>query len=89
MPDRTLDINNLTSKPELPIFMILSLTLLFSILCRQFLWISRDNLDSCQAFEWARMAEPVQPLTTAVWEFPTTEDEEDVKQFKDRPCPHI
>ena len=30
------------------------------------------------------MAEPVQPLTTAVWEFPTTEDEEDVKQFKDQ-----
>eukprot|EP00434_Breviolum_minutum_P016636 symbB.v1.2.014665.t1/scaffold1075.1/size141427/1 len=42
-----------------------------------------------KAFEWARMAEPVQPLTTAVWEFPTTEDEEDVKQFKDHPCPHI
>lgn len=57
---------------------------LFSILCHRAV-----PLDRCQAFEWARMAEPVQPLTTAVWEFPTTEDEEDVKQFKDHPGPHI
>ncbi|CAJ1331501.1 unnamed protein product [Effrenium voratum] len=36
-----------------------------------------------QAFDWARLAEPMQPLTTAVWEFPAEGDDEDVKQFKD------
>lgn len=35
-----------------------------------------------QAFQWARAASPSQPLTTAIWEFPLQEDDEDVKDFK-------
>ncbi|CAE6973464.1 icd [Symbiodinium sp. KB8] len=35
-----------------------------------------------QAFEWAREVNPVQPLTTAVWDFPNSEDDEDVKEYK-------
>lgn len=37
-----------------------------------------------KAFEWARMAGPMQPLTTAVWEFPTADDDDEVKRFKEQ-----
>ena len=36
-----------------------------------------------QAFQWAREVSPMQPLTTAVWDFPNSQDEEDVKEYKD------
>ncbi|CAE7266649.1 unnamed protein product, partial [Symbiodinium pilosum] len=35
-----------------------------------------------QAFQWAREVSPMQPLTTAVWDFPNSQDEEDVKEYK-------
>lgn len=41
-----------------------------------------------KAFEWARAAGPKQPLTTALWEFPTVDDDEAVKLFKDSQTPH-
>lgn len=34
------------------------------------------------AFGWARSAGPMQPLTTAVWDFPTGEEDEEVVHFK-------
>ncbi|CAK9039006.1 unnamed protein product, partial [Durusdinium trenchii] len=37
-----------------------------------------------KAFTWARAAKPTQPLTTAIWEFPSPADSEDVKQFKEQ-----
>ena len=36
----------------------------------------------CEAFVWARSANPSQPLTVALWDFPDADDNDDVAKWK-------